>query len=68
MCLKKVMYRLLGHLNDNNRLPEEKFGFRKNLTTEKATYESINEIVSALNRKLISLKHCTIDTCGVCAM
>ena len=36
------MYRLLGHLNDNNRLPEEKFGFRKNLTTEKATYELNN--------------------------
>jgi len=44
------MYRLLGHLNDNNRLPEEKFGFGENLTTEKAIYELING-------KLISLKH-----------
>jgi hypothetical protein len=68
MSLKKVMYRPLGHLNDKNRLPEEKFGFRKNLTTEKATYELINETVSALNGKLISLTHCTIDTCSVCAM
>lgn len=51
------MCRLLGHLNDKNRLPVEKFGFKKNLTTEKATYELINEIVSALNGKLISLKH-----------
>ena len=42
------MYRLLGHLNDNNRLPEEKFGFRKNLTTEKATYEVIKEIFMLL--------------------
>jgi hypothetical protein len=31
---EKVMYsRLIGHLNDNNKLVEEKFGFRKNLTT-----------------------------------
>jgi len=62
------MYTLLGHLNDKNRLPEEIFGFRKNLTTEKAIYELINEIVSALNGKFIILKQCTIDTCGVRAM
>jgi len=62
------MCRLLGHLNDKNRLPVEKFGFKKNLTTEKANYELINEIVNALNGKLVSLKHCTIDTSGVCAM
>jgi hypothetical protein len=37
-------------LKNNNRLAEEKFGFRKNLTTEKATYELINEIVSALKK------------------
>ena len=47
---EKAMYnRLLGHLNDNNILAEEQFGFIKNLTTEKATYELINEILSALN-------------------
>jgi hypothetical protein len=66
MPLKKVMYRLLGHFNDKNRLPEEKFEFRKNLTTEKASYELINEIVSTFNGKLIS--HCTLETCGVRAM
>jgi hypothetical protein len=44
--------RLLGHLN-NNILVEERFGFRKKLTTEKATYEFINETSSALNDKLI---------------
>jgi hypothetical protein len=49
-----------------NRLPEKKFGFRKNPTTEKASYELINEIVRAVNGKLIS--HCTLDTSGFCAM
>jgi hypothetical protein len=43
----------LGHLNYNNIVAEEQCGFRKNLTTEKATYELINEFVSALNDTLI---------------
>ena len=33
----------------HNILAEEQFGFIKNLKTEKATYELINEILSALN-------------------
>ena len=45
--------RVLGHLNNNNILVAEQFGFRKNRTTEQATYELYNEIVSALNDKLI---------------
>jgi hypothetical protein len=50
----KVIYsRLLEHLNSNNILVKEQFGFRKGLTTEKATYEVINDILSALNDKLI---------------
>jgi hypothetical protein len=32
---------------------KEKFGFGKNLTTEKATYELSNQIISALNNKLV---------------
>jgi hypothetical protein len=44
---------LLEHLNSNNKLAKEQFGFRKNLTTKKATYELINYILSALNNKLI---------------
>jgi hypothetical protein len=35
--------RLLGHLNNNNLLVQEQFGFTKNLTTGNATYELINE-------------------------
>ena len=37
---EKVMYNgLLRYLNNDNILVEEHSGFRKNLTTEKATYE-----------------------------
>jgi hypothetical protein len=43
--------RLLGHLNNNNILFQEKFGFRQNLTTKKATYELMKFHV--LNDKLI---------------
>jgi hypothetical protein len=51
---EKVIYnRLLEHLYYNNMLVTEQFGRRKNLTTEKATYELINDILSALNDKLI---------------
>ncbi|PNF17558.1 hypothetical protein B7P43_G15556, partial [Cryptotermes secundus] len=51
---EKVMYnRLLEHLNSNNILVKEQFGFRKDLTTEKATYELTNDILSALNDRLI---------------
>ena len=45
--------RLLRHLIGNNILVEEKFGFGKNLTTNKATNELIHEIVSVRNDKLI---------------
>jgi hypothetical protein len=34
-------------------LVKGQFGFRKNLTTEKVIYELINDILSALNDKLI---------------
>jgi hypothetical protein len=36
----------------NSILVKEQFGFRKDLTTEKATYGLINDILSALNDKL----------------
>ena len=45
--------RLLRHLIGNNILVEEKFGFGKNLTTNKAINELIHEIVSVRNDKLI---------------
>jgi hypothetical protein len=42
--LEKVIY---------NRLEKEQFGFRKNLTAEKTTYELSNEIIGALDKKLL---------------
>jgi hypothetical protein len=52
--LEKVMYNsLLEHVNNNNILVKELFGFRKTLTIEKATYELNNEIIGALNTKLL---------------
>jgi hypothetical protein len=44
---------LLGHLNNNNILVEEHCGFRESLTTEKATHELINELLSAFINELI---------------
>lgn len=38
--------RLFGHLNDNNILVEEGIRFRKILTTEKAIYELMNELIN----------------------
>jgi hypothetical protein len=52
--LGKVMYnRVLKHLNSNSILDEEHYRFRKNLITEEATYELINELLSAVIDKLI---------------
>jgi hypothetical protein len=48
---KAVCNRLLEHIINNNILAKEKFGFWKNLTPEKATYELSNEIIGALDKK-----------------
>jgi len=47
--LGKVVYNgVLRHLNNNNILVEEHCRFRRNLTTEEATYELINELIIAV--------------------
>jgi hypothetical protein len=53
--LEKVIYnRLLKHvINNILLLPKEQFGFRKNLTTEKATFELSTKIIGALDKKLL---------------
>ena len=49
---EKVIYRrILTHVTNNNILVNEQFGFRSKLSTEKATYNLINEISEALNNK-----------------
>jgi hypothetical protein len=44
---------LCEHSSKNNILAEEQFGFRTKSTTNKAIYKHTNEILKALNNKLI---------------
>ena len=47
---EKIIYkRLYHHLNYNNILVNQQFGFRKNLSTILATYSLLKEILDALN-------------------
>jgi hypothetical protein len=41
---------LLGHLNKNNILVEEQFGFRTKISTDAAIFKLTNKIQKALNR------------------
>jgi hypothetical protein len=41
------------HINQNNILATEQYGFRNNSLTEKDSFKLINEILLALNNKLI---------------
>jgi hypothetical protein len=51
---EKVIYnRLLEYLNSNNTLVKEQIRFRKELTSEKASYELRNDILSTFNDELI---------------
>jgi hypothetical protein len=43
--------RIYKHLNDNNILAKEQFGFRQHSSIEKAIYELLNEILNALNNR-----------------
>ena len=50
---EKVMYKLLdNHLNANNILVPEQFGFRKNISTNNATFRLTDTILNSLNEKL----------------
>jgi len=51
--LEKVIYsRSYQHINQNNTLAIEQYGFRNNSSTEKASFKLINELLLALNNKL----------------
>jgi hypothetical protein len=43
--------KLCQHLNNNNILVDEQFGFRKKPSTVKTTFNLINEIPDALKKK-----------------
>ena len=50
---EKLIYtRLLKHCDSNQILAKEQFGFRKRSSTDLATFNLLNEIISALDKKL----------------
>ena len=52
--LEKIIYdRLFKHIQINNILVEEQFGFRTSSSTDKAVFKLIYEILKALNYKLM---------------
>jgi hypothetical protein len=44
--------RVIDFLNSNNILTEKQFGFRKGLSTDKALYKLLDEILCSLNDKM----------------
>jgi hypothetical protein len=50
---KVIFNRLRNHVNNNNILAHEQYGFRNNLSTEEASYNLINNIVVALKKIFI---------------
>jgi hypothetical protein len=52
---EKIIYeRLLQHINVNNILVKEQFGFRPDTSANKASYRSINEILNAMNERKVA--------------
>jgi len=49
---KVMLNRLNQHLQVNDILGTEQYGFRKGLSTEKATYSLTNNILMAWNKKI----------------
>ena len=50
--IEKIIYkRLISYLTENNILTNEQFGFRKNSTTNMATYALLNNIQLSLDKK-----------------
>jgi hypothetical protein len=62
-----IFIRIYKHLNDNNILAKEQFGFRQHSSTEKAIYELINKILSVLNnRSMIGGIFCDLEKAFDC--
>jgi sarcosine oxidase/L-pipecolate oxidase len=52
--LQRIIYdRLFIHIQINNILVEERFGFRTSSSTDKAAFQLIDEILNALNYKMM---------------
>jgi hypothetical protein len=50
---KIIYYRLLQHIENNNILVEEQFGFRNSSSKDKASYKLIDEISNAFNNRML---------------
>ena len=51
---EQIIYdRLLKHIETNNILAVEQFGFRTSSSTEKASYKLIDDILNVLNNRLM---------------
>ena len=48
ICVCIYIY-ILQHINQNNILATEQYGFRNNSSTEKACFQLVNEILLAIN-------------------
>ena len=58
---------LIEHLNNNNILVEEQFGFRTKSSTDEAIYKLVNEICKTLNSKnLIGGIFCDLEKAFDC--
>jgi hypothetical protein len=52
--LEKIIYdRLLKHIETNNMLAAEQFGFRTSSSTERASYKLTDDILNALNNRMM---------------
>lgn len=52
--IEKLMYaRLINHIESNNILAQEQYGFRSHSSTEQAAFSLMNSILSAMNNKLM---------------
>ena len=49
---KIISETLLRHIETNNILVDEQFGFKTSSSTDKASYKLTNEILNALNNKM----------------
>jgi hypothetical protein len=51
---KVIFKRLINHLDKYAILSTSQYGFKKKLSTDNAVYALLNEVLVALNNKLIS--------------
>jgi len=65
--LKKIIFkRLYNHLNDNNILVYDQYGFREKLSTETAIYTLLNNVSSFDRRNLLGGLFCNLQKAFDC--